>query len=171
MAFTDILESIGAASEANLGRSQLATLVRAGIEEGVSGNAMLSALRGIGSGIRRQSFLQLVGEVRSAAARAETWAQMPLDQMPSDDMVQIWHGGAVNTFLHRVYVYYRSNEFGIMAVARKGFSILSRTMITPAQALARAQDIWESGSEGGTDVGQTLLGMEFGGVYHQLGST
>lgn len=94
-----------------------------------------------------------------------------MDQMPSDDMVQIWHGGAVNTFLHRVYVYYRSNEFGIMAVARKGFSILSRTMITPAQALARAQDIWESGSEGGTDVGQTLLGMEFGGVYHQLGST
>jgi hypothetical protein len=169
MAFLEFLSSLGESPLAASGRSMLAPLVRQGLSEGMSANAMLRELRAAGLGLRRQSFLQLVGEVKGSTERAGAWAGVDLTAMPGADMIQEWHGGQSETYLHRVYAYYRSREAGDLSVYRKGFSILSRSPMTPAQAIASAADLWGEGDTSG-DYAQDLLGFEFSGIYHQLGS-
>lgn len=170
MAFTDILESLGEAAAAGADRSLLAPLMRQGLQEGLSGQAMLGAIRQAGAGVRTQSFYQLLGEVRASAARAEQWSGAALDQLPTHDMVQQWTGGQTDTYLNRVYMYVRTHVEGELAVERRGVSILTNELITPGDALAMAQELYADNADSDNYANETVLGAEFGGVYHQLGA-
>ncbi len=147
----------------------LASIVRQGLNDGLSGNEMLRQVQAAGLGIQRSSFLQLVGEVRSSASMAERWSTLPLDQVPGPEDIVDWAGGATDTYLHRVYMYVRTNEAGQLAVERRGVSLLTREPLSPADALAMAQDLYDENADNDNYSGDQLLGAEFGGIYHQLG--
>lgn len=169
MAFTDILASVAEAEGAGVGTPLLASMVRQGLTEGLSGSAMLNAIRDAGVGIRTQSFYQLVGEVRASAARAEQWSGAALDRLPSSELVQEWTGGQSDTYLSRVYMYVRTRATGELAVERRGVSIVTNELITPGDALSMAQDLYAENADNENYSNEQLLGAEFGGVYHQLG--
>jgi hypothetical protein len=170
MAFIDLAQSIGSADEVTASRALLAPAISAGLAEGLSGRAMLSAIRESGAAIRDSSFYELVGEVRASQARAEPWSHMPLDQLPTSDMVQDWSGGATNTYLNRVYMYVRTSDGGELAVERRGVSVLTKNLISPGDALSLAQDLYGQHADDDNYSNEQFLGAEFGGVYHQLGS-
>ena len=170
MSFLDIAESIGAAESGSVGQGLLASAVRQGLSEGVSATEMLNSIRAAGGSIRTQSFYQLVGEVRAASARAGEWATAPLDQIPGQDLVQDWTGGQADTYLNRVYMYVRTSVGGVLSVERRGVSILTRDAISPSDALAMAQQLYEENSDSENYANEQFLGAEFGGVYHQLGA-
>lgn len=132
---------------------------------------MLGAVRQAGVGVRTQSFYQLLGEVRASAARAEQWSGAALDQLPGRELIQDWTGGQTETYLNRVYMYVRTHVEGELAVERRGVSILTNELITPGDALSMAQDLYAEGAESDNYANETLLGAEFGGVYHQLGAS
>ena len=164
------LEGLADAEGADIGQSMSASLIRQGLNEGLSGNAILSAMQEAGLGIRRQSFYQLLGEVRASSALADAWSGAPLDQIPSDDLVTDWTGGRADSYLSRVYMYVRTNVGGVLSVERRGVSIVTNELITPGDALAAAQSLYEENSESENYANEQLLGAEFGGVYHQLGA-
>lgn len=169
MSFTDIADAFGAADEVGPSRSLLASAVSAGLNEGMSGRAMLAALRESGTAIRDSSFYQLVGEVRSSQALTAAWSSAPLDQIPGSELIQEWHGGATDTYLNRVYMYVRTNDGGEFSVERRGVSVLTKELITPEDALGMAQDLYEENAENDNYADEQFLGAEFGGVYHQVG--
>lgn len=130
---------------------------------------MLAAIRETGAAVRDSSFYQLVGEVRASRSLTEAWGTAPLDQLPASNLIQDWHGGATDTFLNRVYMYVRTSEGGELAVERRGVSVLTHELITPADALAMAQDLYDENADNDNYANEQFLGAEFGGVYHQLG--
>lgn len=170
MAFIDIAQAIGEAETGSVGQGLLASAVRQGLAEGMSATNMLNDIRAAGGSIRTQSFYQLVGEVRASAARASEWATAPLDQVPGQDLVQDWTGGQADTYLNRVYMYVRTNIGGVLSVERRGVSILTKEAISPNDALAMAQGLYEDNADSDNYANEQFLGAEFGGVYHQLGA-
>lgn len=169
MAFIDLAEAIGGADEVTASRALLAPAISAGLDEGLSGRAMLGAIRESGAAIRDSSFYQLVGEVRASRAMTEAWSQAALDQIPGSDLIQEWHGGATDTYLNRVYMYVRTNVDGEQAIERRGVSVLTKELITPEDALAMAQDLYDENADNENYANEQFLGAEFGGVYHQVG--
>jgi hypothetical protein len=170
MAFIDLAEAIGNASESSASRALLGPAISAGIDEGLSGRAMLAGIRSSGAAIRDSAFYQLVGEVRASKAMTAAWGQAPLDQIPSDELIQEWHGGATDTYLNRVYMYVRTNVDGEMAIERRGVSIMTKELISPSDALGMAQDLYDENADNENYANEQFLGSEFGGVYHQLGT-
>lgn len=152
-----------------LTRSNLGSLVSRGLSEGLSANSMLATLKEAGGGIRRQSFLQLVGEVRAADASAGELALAPLDNVLAEENYAQWSGGATDTYLHRVSLFVRQEQEGSLEVMTKKFDIVSSERLSPAEAIRQAQDIFDTNT--GTDnyPSEELLGAELRGAYHQLG--
>jgi hypothetical protein len=169
MAFLDIVQAIGEADEATASRGLLASAVSAGLSEGLSGRAMLAAIRESGTAVRDSSFYQLVGEVRASQALTEAWGAAPLDQIPAQELIQEWHGGQTDTYLNRVYMYVRTNEGGELVVERRGVNVLTKELISPSDALAMAQDLYEENADNDKYANEQFLGAEFAGVYHQVG--
>ncbi|MGH3571190.1 MAG: hypothetical protein ACRDUW_05075 [Pseudonocardiaceae bacterium] len=149
--------------------SQVGSLVRVGLGEGLSANKMLTSLREAGSGIRRQSFLQLVGEVRAAGAAAGELAAAPLESQLEASRYVTWHGGATNTYLHRVSLFVRQDVEGNLEVVTKNFDILSSERLTPAEAVRQAVDIFNTNTGSENYSSEQLLGAELRGAYHQEG--
>ena len=169
MAFLDILSSLGDVADAGANRTWMASLVRQGLTEGLSANAMLGAIKTAGLGIRRQSFLQLTGEVRASMAREDQWATMPYDQVPGPELMQEWTGGRAETYLYRLSKLVRRTVGGELTVERQGFNVLTRSPIAPNDAVAIALTQHEETHPETTTVGE-LFGIELSGIYHQLGS-
>jgi hypothetical protein len=169
MSFLELASSIGEADEVSASRALLVPAISQGLSEGLSGRAMLSAIRESGAAIRDSSFYQLVGEVRASQAMAESWSQAPLDQIPSSELVQEWHGGATDKYLSRVYMYVRTSEAGEFAIERRGISILTNELISPEDALSMAQDLYDENADSDKYADEQFMGASFGGVYHQVG--
>lgn len=169
MSFLELASSIGEADEVTASRALLVPAISQGLAEGMSGRAMLSAIRETGSAVRDSSFYQLVGEIRASQAMAEKWGTAPLDQVPSSDLVQEWHGGATDKYLNRVYMYVRTSEGGEFSIERRGVSILTNELISPEDALSMAQDLYDENADSDKYKDEQFLGASFGGVYHQVG--
>ncbi len=165
--FDDLLGAATAGGEGTVSRNTLASIVRVGLSEGLSGNAMQAALKGTGYGLRRGDFLNLVGQVRSSLG-AGAWALgVDPNTIPGPDQIAPWSGGTPNRYLTRVNVYRRvSVGPGEYQVERRGLSFLSANPISPGQAAQQAIDL-PVGDEG-TDIGE-LLGVEYNGTYFQTG--
>lgn len=169
MSFLELASSIGEADEVSASRAMLVPAISQGLSEGMSGRAMLAAIRESGSAVRDSSFYQLVGEVRASQAMAEAWGTAPLDQIPTSDLVQEWHGGATDKYLSRVYMYVRTSEGGEFAIERRGISLLTNELISPEDALSMAQDLYDENADSDKYANEQFLGASFGGVYHQVG--
>lgn len=131
---------------------------------------MLSAFREAGGAIRTQSFYQLVGEVSAASAIANRVPEIALDALPPAEAIATWSGGRPGSYLYRVRVYYRESEGGVLGVQSTTLNVQTSELVTPADAVAMAQNTWAQGSGGTTGVGQELLGMEVGTIFHQEGA-
>jgi len=168
MTFLEGIEGLGEEG-AQLGRQYLAPLLSQGVAEGMSGASMLSELRDAGQGIRTQSFYQLLGEVKGSLAKTAAWEGLSLETIPGEEVFQEWAGGAVDTYLYRVPMMYRTTEGGIMGVARKTINVLTHDPISIDEAISRATDTWSEGHEEGSDTGQEFLGAGMPTLYHQIG--
>lgn len=152
----------------SLTRSQIGSLIRTGFESGASGASILRGLRDVGLGIREGSFYELAGEVRSAMAQAESMASIPLDQTLTPENYAVWHGGAADTYLHRVSLLIRESEEGVLSVIRKNFDVLSDTPLSQAEAVLRATELFEENTGSQNYPTQELLGAVMRGAYHQV---
>jgi hypothetical protein len=160
----------GILEPAALTRSDLASVIKIGINQGLSGNTMLSTAQALGVGIRRVDFLQLVGEVRSSIAGETAIQALSLTQAADESMVTQWEGGATNTFLHRVTLYVREGPPGVKEVMTHNFDILSDRIMTAQEATSQAQDIFNEGLSTDNYSDQELLGSELRNIFHQTGA-
>lgn len=163
--FGDILAATETGSGAVASENTLVTLVRTGLNEGMSGNAILQGMQSVGLGLRRQSFYQLVGEVRSSLG-AGAWATgVDPNTIPTSENIVSWTGGTAGKYLTRVNVYVRERiGEGEYEVARRGLSFLSNEPISPAQAIQNAQDM-PTGMDNYPS--RQTLGYEYNGTYLQ----
>jgi hypothetical protein len=171
MTFLESISEVGAADTEGIGatRSQLGSLVSQGLSEGLSGRTMLSVLQENGLGVRRGDFYDLLGEVRAAQSMGETWSSLPLDLVPDESVATVWTGGATNTYLYRVRMYIREGGSEGMGFYQGNFDVVTDELITPAEALERAADQFNSGVSSDNYPNQELWGQSLGGIYHQLG--
>jgi hypothetical protein len=163
---SDLAES-GATEGVTLGNNLLAPIVQQGINEGLSGNAMLSAIKGAGLGIRRSSFLDLVGGVRAAALAAPDVAAMSLDQLPTAEQIVNWRGGKAGTYLYRTNVFTRErDDLGNFHFEQKSWDIQSSSLLTPQEVNDQVTDQFNANTD---DYPAELLGVTLRGVYLQGG--
>lgn len=165
--FEDLLEAATGGSEGTVSRNTMASVVRAGLNQGLSGNAIQAALKNTGAGIRRGDFLNLVGQVRSSLGAGQWALGVDPNTVPGPDQIEPWSGGTPNRYLTRVNVFRRVQVGpGDYQVERRGLSFLSANPLSPAQAMQQASDL-PVGDEG-TNIGE-LLGLEYNGTYFQTG--
>jgi hypothetical protein len=170
MTFLEALGGIAGEAGAggvNIGRNMLAPLITQGLGEGLSANSMLSAVRGAGFGIRRSSFLELVGSVRDAMTASPVIAGAPLDRLPDANAIVDWRGGKAGTYLYRLNVFTRErDESGVFQITSVAWDIQTSELVTPEEAIATMTEQWNTNTE---DYPLELLGATVRGVYRQTG--
>jgi hypothetical protein len=169
MSFVELLGDLAPAGEAGFSRSQLGSLVSAGLDEGLSGNKILQGFADAGIGVRRSDGLSLISQVRGAMASTDAVQSLAMDQIPTSDSIAEWSGGRADSYLYRVRMYIREGGEGGLGFYQGNFDIVSDELITPAEAQQRARDIWESGEGQDLYAERQLWGTSLGGVYHQSG--
>lgn len=162
---TELLDEV---ASANVGRGALASLINQGLGEGMSANAMLRQARELGIGIQRQSFLRLVGEVRNATSLETDWGTFRGGVVPGEDAFAEWTGGAPGTYLYRTTVFAREKTEAGYEIRQLNFDVLSNDIISPDEALRRAQQDFEGGTVLDQYSNQEYLGGEVRGAYRQV---
>jgi hypothetical protein len=169
VAFIEGLDLAEGASEATYTRTQLASLIRPDVEAGASANSILRALAGQGLGVRRSDGLALIRQVKSSIAASDAVQSLAMDSIPTTDMIDEWAGGRAGTYLYRVQLYVRDGGEGGLGFMSKFFDIQSDDLITPAEAQARAEDIWTSNEGQGKYPNRELWGTSTVRVIRQTG--
>lgn len=153
-----------------LSKSMLASLVNAGLQNGLSGAAMLSSVREAGLKIRTTDFQQLVSEVRAVRAEGGAFANQPLESLPDPASIIDWQGGRPGSFLYRVHALTREGTGDFVTIGTKTFNITSSELMTGTDVVNAAQDLIDSGQAEGNYPTEQVYGFLIGGVYRQLGN-
>src|SRR5579863_5054445 len=165
MAFLDILSGLtdaAAGGEVELGANLLAPIVQQGLSEGLSANRMLSAIKSAGLGIRRGSFLDLVGGVREAMQAAPQVADMSLDQLPTSEQIVNWRGGKEGTYLYRTNVFTRERDpEGNFHFESKSWDLQTGSLLSPQEISDLVTDQFNQNTD---DYPSELLGVTMRGV-------
>jgi hypothetical protein len=159
----------GISDVGSLTRSDLASLVNEGIRNGLSGNAMQAMASEAGVGIRRSDFQQLVTEVRSSIANESAIQALGANEIADESLVTQWTGGATDTYLHRVTLYVREGPPGNKEIMLHNFDILNDHIMSGAEAVASAQELFVNGQADDNYADQELLGADMRNIYHQQG--
>lgn len=165
MVFSDILSQISEAPSVDIGRGMMSSAIRAGLDEGMSGAAMLSDLKSIGYGIRNVDFYGLVRETKATMAAGSVWAEQAIDQIP-EAAAFVEHAGAAATFYeYRVPVLYRTLGTEEHVPSSVVFNIRSAERITNAQAIEAANNYFLEGKGNPNYERQEFLGNGTVGLH------
>lgn len=134
-----------------------AGIVARGVSEGLSANKIVAALRDAGAGMRRQTVLQMVGEVRAAIANRPMVAGMRTDTLPTGDQYAKWTT-ARQGYSTQMQILTRDRGTGLI-----GSTVTSYTTDqahTIDEAIANKLADWEDLTEAGDQYeDQQLLGI------------
>lgn len=147
-------------------RAMLGTVIRAGVDDGMSGRQILSAYREAGGKIANQTFWGLRGEISGAANRFEDVAAI----MSGDQSaIQSIAGGRAGSYRVQMRAYYtRTGDDGEVERGYQQFTLHQRELDIDA-ALQDATSIWSDNSDTQSFPGE-LLGLEVTGVYQYTGT-
>lgn len=166
-ALTALIEDVaGTAAESYISSKPiLGTLIRAGNNEGLSGNQILSRFRLSGGKIANQTFWGLRGQILSQANKFSDLGGL----LGGDDSaIQQIGGGRAGSYRVQFRAYYqRTDELGNIENGYQQFTIHQRLLDVPG-AMQDATDIWGDNSDTQSFPGQ-LLGLETTGIYQYTG--
>lgn len=171
--FLDFLDGLGSSDSAAtdylsspVGRG---AVVRAGIEQGLSGAQILDAMSGAGFGMRRQDFYGLYGELSAMGQQGASIASAVASGAFDESMVADLEGGRPGTYMVNVRsVYQKRDDLGNWERGEHVTSILQRDGLDIAAALDDANELLSNIWPGDTELGQ-ILGLEVSGVYQWQG--
>jgi hypothetical protein len=167
--FGEILADVqGVVGPAGLDKSYLSSIVRAGVDAGVSANQMLRGLQTTGLGVQRQSFLRLVANTRAQVSEGALADVADVNALPSEMTIVEKAEGRAGTYRTQVVVTYRQKEGdGDYSINDTTFSIGSDTPLTPAEAMAEVQAVWgdDQYAHGDTEI----YGLQYGGTIRNTG--
>lgn len=168
--FGEIISDLeGAWGEGDVDRSVLSGVVRAGLEEGLSGNAIQRGLSDAGLGVRRGVLQDLVRTIRAELAIGAAPPPVSLTELPDRNNIARVAEGREGTFRSQILITYRNAiGDGEYAIERTVFSVSSDTLMTPQDALGIAQEIWQTNSAMYGD--RQLYGLEYTGTLQNMGA-
>jgi hypothetical protein len=155
----------GISDLAGLGPSQIVPLIGQGLGEGLSANAMYRQAVAAGVGIRRSNFLQLVGQVRQARALSNVYAGVAQNEALGSQMFADRAGGIAGQNLYNVRLYVRKGPKGGRTVGRRYFSVSTQDVLSPEEAMAQAEDMFQAGQTHEEYDDEELLGSELAAAY------
>jgi hypothetical protein len=155
----------GAASEYVLSQGMLGTIIRAGINDGLSGRTILQQYRLAGGATADRTFWRLKGQIDSSATRFDNALGL---LRGSRDSVQQIEGGKAGSYRIQMRGYYtREGEDGSIESGYQSFTIHQRELDVPS-ALDDAMSIWGDNSDTQSFPG-SLDGLEVTGLYQYTG--
>jgi hypothetical protein len=163
----DLIEGAGetAASRFIYSKPMLGTIIRQGMQDGMSGRAILSQYRVAGGKISNQTFWSLNQQVRSNLNR---FAAGFTPGQGGDTPIEQISGGKAGSYRVEFRAYYtRTEEDGSIEKGYQQFTLHQRELDLNAAA-ADATSIWSDNSDTQSFPG-TLLGLEITGVYQYTG--
>lgn len=137
----------------------LTGFISAGVKQGLSGNAILGALREGGLGIRTQSFYEILGEVRASVGRAGDIANLNPETIPGDEMFSVWRQAPEGMNLYQIDMHVIDPTYGAITAP---FSVASSENLTVEQAIGRAMDVFTTNAD---KYGQRVLGGMLVGLH------
>lgn len=144
MSFSDFLESLPAeAYNADTENAIVGGAVRYGLENGLSGAEILSGLKSIGLGVRRQTFYQLVRNERANQEAGRRAIDADLLSVPLESDIPQVAQGRPGTYVTNMRLTYRVGDAGgEYHLEERTFSVTSRQPISPADAMSVVQNVW-----------------------------
>lgn len=160
---SDAIEAYGASYV----RAMLPSIIRIGIGSGLSGSSILRDLRSAGVGVRTQRFYQMLGELQSSDAGAETVSAMGLTDIPSAEDFSNWGvrnpSGYVYQF--RMYIGDTMEDGRIIPAGYRNFSLRSGVIQAIGDIMQDAIDLFRGQA---VRYGQTFLGAELVNLYQEV---
>lgn len=108
----------GATAEPGGVSGNRAGFIARAIQEGMSANQTLGALRDAGMGINRQAGLRLYGQVNASLARRGEQVAYPTNALPRGDMLQPWAMGRGGQYATQVEIQVRDRRTGIVSAVQ-----------------------------------------------------
>lgn len=148
-------------------------IIQAAVGEGASANSILSALSANGLGIRRDQGLQLVSAEQSRQAAGATASRLNLNSPSSELLGTAPPANWTGQYIHQVTATYRTrDEEGNYILHTRTLGLKSATALTPADAMAAAQDIMTSSipaeEEGNYPLPSDVMSMSLTGVWYDV---
>lgn len=144
MSFSDFLEQLPAeAYNADTENAIVGGAIRYGLENGISGSDILRGLQGIGLGVRRQTFYQLVRNERANQQAGRAAIDANLLSVPLESDIPQVAVGRAGTYVTNMRLTYRVGEAGgEYHLEERMMSVTSRAPISPADAMSIVQNVW-----------------------------
>jgi hypothetical protein len=130
------------------------------IKDGLSANAGLNAARAAGLGVRRETWLKLYSEAKSALVGAPKEMSAPLNRRPTSAELFAFEAPNARGYLHQVDVYVRDRETGDVSV--RPYSIRTDELLIRDDAIATALDAFGGNAD---RYNEQVLGAAHVGAY------
>lgn len=125
-----------------------AAFIVQGLEEGLSGNAILRGLQEAGAGMNRGTFFQMVGEIRGAIGAREELQGLDYGAIPEGSSYSTWRAGAGDQYATFVTSYVR--PVGSLDIEQRYYTHITNDPHSPQDAIDAAQDFLDRGNEQGS---------------------
>lgn len=144
MSFAEFWSGIeGEAYTADTESAIVGGAIRYGLQNGVSGQEILSGLQSVGLGVRRQTFYQLVRNERANIAAGLLPRESALTSVPDAASIPTVSVGRAGTYITNVRLTYRvADGTGAYHLEERTISVSSRNPIAPSEAMNVAQNVW-----------------------------
>lgn len=138
----------------DVGGNRAGFIARA-IQQGMSANQTLAALRDAGAGMARQAGLRLYGQVMGSLANREAQVAYPTNALPRAEVLSPWAMGRGGQFATQVEIQVRDRRTGIISAVQ--YTHVTNEPHTGDEAIQAGMDLY-----GDTDTqnryGQTVEG-------------
>lgn len=119
------------------GESELSVGNRAGymaqmVDQGLSNNAILSALSDAGVGIQRATGLRVLGEIRAGADRSADVVAMAHDVLPDDSMLSTWSTARAEGYAYQVQLFVKDDAGDVFTLQH---TVVTDSLIDKATAI------------------------------------
>lgn len=133
------------------------------IKLGLSANESLRQFRAGGGHIGRSTWLALRAEAGTALANRPAEMSATLTSVPTDIATLRFQNGSKTGFLQQVELLIR--ERGTDIVTNRPFSIRTDTLMTRAEAMAKAMDLFAQNTDAYEKGSSVQLGAVYAGTY------
>ena len=171
MSFEQTLAEYVASAVTNYGaaytRAMFPQLIGLGLEQGLSGNAMLQQIRAAGLGIRTQTFYSLLNTVNTAIAGGAQFQALDPSLVPGELDYTDWEVQRGTGYLTRMEVLVEDANGNRTWLPR---SIKTPVPVAPGELMQDMADYFlePPPSEGGTGYEETFLGIRLAGLYQLI---
>lgn len=149
MSFLEILGDLAGTEGMGAGSSgQMGNIVRQGLSEGLSANAMLRGLKDNNIGIRRGNFLGLVSDIRASIASGRSAEGVDPFQLINRQSVGTSTASRVGVYRSNVTMRFRGPAVGgERMIESTTFTVTHESILRPIDVINAAREIWSTHSD------------------------